>query len=77
MKASTDQVLGYYGLPSVYYENYVSKEWWGKLTDTEKKEILISYIEKNPHKKHLLINIKDSDLYLVYLFHKYVILKCV
>ena len=75
MKASTDQLLEHYGLPSVYYENYVSTEWWNQLTDKDKKEILTSYIELNPHKRHLSFNLNDGDRYLVYLFNKYEILK--
>lgn len=75
MKVSTDQVLGYYGIQSIFYENRVSKEWWNQLTDINKKEVLVSYIELNPHKKHLSLNLNNGDRYLVYLFNKYKIIK--
>jgi hypothetical protein len=70
MTASEDHVINmHYKLPSIFYENRIGKTWWESVTLTERKEIINEYIKSRPDKEHLRYNMKENELYYIYLFY--------
>ena len=68
MNTSEDHVINmYYKLPSIFYETKIAKTWWELVIN--KIDIISEYVKFRPDKEHLKFQVKDGDLYNIYLFY--------
>ena len=73
MKNSLDDYIISKGLPSIYTERYLGREFWESITDKEKVKVIDEYIKLYPSKQHFrYLTLSDDEKYHVSLFYKHV-----